>query len=291
MLENLRAMAVFACVVNNGSFSGAGRELGITTSAVSQQIRTLESELGITLLNRSTRKLSLTEAGNSFYASAKVLVKVAQEAKDNISQLRDDLLGNLRIATTAQLASQHILPALSDWLAKHRGLSLHLSTGFDCIDMIDERVDLSINFSEQTKPVGTPLKTATQFIVASPKYLDKVGGISKPEHLKKEDFIGLKQDNAFIDFINNGSAKVTPRFLVDDSFVLLELVCQGYGYAKTNDLLAKDMIKTGELVAILTEYELPDTLLCAKTLGKEQQPAKVSKCLEILTEYFSKNSH
>lgn len=157
MLDNLRAMAVFAHVVNHGSFSGAGRELGITTSAVSQQIRTLETDLGVTLLNRSTRKLSLTEAGVSFYHFAKVMVKVSQEAKDNISQLRDDLSGTLRIATTSELARQHILPALSDWLNQNNGLSLYLFISNDNIDMIDERVDLSINFAEQNKDAPPPL--------------------------------------------------------------------------------------------------------------------------------------
>ena len=115
MLDNLRGMAVFASVVNHGSFSGSARELGITTSAVSQQIRSLENDLGVVLLHRSTRKLSLTEAGAGFYEAAKNVVSAAEQGKMRVNQLRDELAGSLRIATTPELGVNHVLPALSNW--------------------------------------------------------------------------------------------------------------------------------------------------------------------------------
>jgi DNA-binding transcriptional LysR family regulator len=89
MLDNLRSMAVFACVVERGSFSGAARDLGITTSAVSQQIRSLEEEMDVLLLHRSTRKLSMTEAGQAFFISCQEMVAAAERGKIRINELRD----------------------------------------------------------------------------------------------------------------------------------------------------------------------------------------------------------
>ena len=173
MLDNLRGMAVFASVVGHGSFSGAARQLGITTSAVSQQIRSLEKDLGVVLLHRSTRKLSLTEAGASFYESAKDVVTAADQGRIKVNQLRDELAGSLRIATTPELGVNHILPALSTWMSAHDDLSIHFLADNHYIDMIDERADIAIRMSPQIKDssVATyPLAEVKQMLVASPHY-------------------------------------------------------------------------------------------------------------------------
>ena len=117
MLDQLRSMGVFACVVEKSSFSGAARDLGITTSAVSQQIRSLEQEMEVTLLHRSTRKLSLTEAGQAFFYSCQEMLAAAERGKIRINELRDDLVGDLRIATTPELGATHLVPALSHWVS------------------------------------------------------------------------------------------------------------------------------------------------------------------------------
>ncbi|HBG83392.1 MAG TPA: LysR family transcriptional regulator, partial [Acinetobacter radioresistens] len=109
MLDQLRAMGVFACVVEKSSFSGAARELGITTSAVSQQIRSLENEMEVILLHRSTRKLSLTEAGQAFFHSCREMLAAAERGKVRINELRDELVGDLRIATTPEIGAMHLV--------------------------------------------------------------------------------------------------------------------------------------------------------------------------------------
>lgn len=289
MLDNLRAMAVFASVVHHGSFSGAGKELNITTSAVSQQIRALEADLGVVLLNRSTRKLSMTEAGESLYESAKNIVRFAEEAKDNVGQLRDGLLGNLRIATTSKLACEHIVPALSVWLNKHNDLSLMMFTG-NQVDMIEERMDLSIYFSEanNNNDIGVPLAKVGQMLVASPEYLAKQGTPQTLDDLTQHNFIGSSNNNTLVFVGKKDTIKVPSRFATNDEDLALRLTQNGQGILKINELDIKDFLKTGELVPILPEFELPKLVLHAKTLSKEQQPAKVWRCLEVLTDYFAR---
>lgn len=288
MLENLRAMAVFASVVEQGSFGGAAKELGITTSAVSQQIRALEIDLGVVLLHRSTRKLSLTEAGASLFESAKNMVKFAEEAKDNVSQLRDGLLGSLRIATTPRLAREHILPALSHWLNKHNDLSLRILTANNHIDMIDERVDLAINFSTLDKDAGVPLLKVKQHLLASPDYVARYH-FDEPKDLARQRYIGAESDALVLsDGVNKETVKTISRFVTNDAALALTMAKEGYGVVKANHLEAKALIDSGELVPILGQYQLPELVLYAKTLNKEQQPAKVWRCLEVLIEYFAK---
>ncbi|MDO4250282.1 MAG: LysR family transcriptional regulator [Moraxella sp.] len=290
MLENLRGMAVFASVVRHGSFSGAAKELGITTSAVSQQIRSLESDLGVVLLHRSTRKLSLTEAGASLFESAKSMVKAAEEGRDNVSQLRDGLLGNLRIATTPELASNHIVPALSEWVEKHADLSLRIVTSSAAVDMIDERVDLSIYFTTQSKEVGVVLAKVPQVLLASPAFLASIDAIDSPKALNGVSFIAQADGEALV--VSKGAVKETvkpySRFVTNDAALALRLAKEGYGVVKSNLLEAKEALDKGELVQVLADCELPVLTLCAKTLSKEQQPAKVQRCLEVMTDYFAK---
>ncbi|MDO5650971.1 MAG: LysR family transcriptional regulator [Moraxella sp.] len=291
MLDNLRGMAVFASVVQHGSFSGAAKDLGITTSAVSQQIRALENDLGVVLLHRSTRKLSLTEAGQSLYDSAKNIVRAAEEGRENVSQLRDGLLGNLRIATTPRLAKSHILPALSTWLNKHEDLTLRIVTSNTPVDMIGERVDLAVNFGEQDDKLGVPLMRVPQVLLASKDYAAS-NAVRMPKDLQGLDFITTTEGVDALSFVKDAyheTVKVAGRLASNDTALAINLARQGYGIVKVNALDAKDALGKGsDLVQVLPDYHLPALVLYAKTLAKDQQPAKVWRCLEVLTDYFAK---
>lgn len=290
MLDNLRAMAVFASVVRLGSFSGSAKELGITTSAVSQQIRALENDLGVMLLHRSTRKLSLTEAGASLYESAKNMVKAAEEGRNMVSQLRDGLQGNLRIATTPELAKNHILPALSVWLDRHADLTFQVMTTHHAVDMIDERVDLAIYFSHNAKDLGVPLLKAQTWLLASKDYIQKHGKPTCLKDLIAHEFIALDDSKELVALNADGVKEVVrpaPRIIVNDISLAISLATQGYGIVKISSLDAKKYVQSGELVRILDEHEFHKSILYAKTQTKEQQPAKVWRCLEVLTDYFA----
>lgn len=296
MLENLRGMAVFASVVDHGSFSGAAKSLGITTSAVSQQIRALEEDLGVILLHRSTRKLNLTEAGQGFYDAAKNVVSAAEEGRMRVNQLRDDLAGTLRIATTPQLGVNHILPAISDWVSGHSELNIDFLADNRYIDMIEERVDLSVrigSMSLESRLSAHFLADVRQVLVASPGYLDKHDPIQTPKDLPSHLFIGIElmKDGHLLDFIDEQSGKKTrikmsSRFTTNNVMLATTMALQGYGFVRLMELDAKPYLQSGELVEVLPNYALPSSTLYAATLKKERQPVKVERCLEMLQTYF-----
>ncbi len=296
MLDNLRGMAVFASVVGHGSFSGSARELGITTSAVSQQIRSLENDLGVVLLHRSTRKLSLTEAGESFYEAAKDVVSAAEQGKIKVNQLRDELAGSLRIATTPELGVHHILPALSTWMSAHDDLSITFMADNYYVDMIDERIDIAVRMSPTINDSSLnsyPLKDVRQLLVASPQYLRQFKKIESPKDLAEHKLIciNIMKDASQIDLIQTETSKksrlkLDSRIYTNNVFMATTLAKEGHGLMRVMEMDVKKDLANGDLVEVLTGYQLPSFVLYAVTLNREQQPAKISRCLEVLKKYF-----
>lgn len=297
MLDQLRAMGVFACVVEKNSFSGAARELGITTSAVSQQIRSLEQDMEVVLLHRSTRKLSLTEAGQAFFHSCQEMLSAAERGKIRINELRDDLVGELRIASTPELCANHVIPALSHWMSAHRGLAVHLEADNQYIDLIDGRIDIALRmsskFDEQQFHV-VPLARVEQVLVATPSYINQATLISRPEDLLNHDLlqINLIKNYQQFAFEHAGTQEqvdmeLTSRFTTNNVFAAKSMCLQGHGIARVLYLdIQKDLLN-GSLVEVLPEWRLPSYTLCAVMSKREQQPTKIHRCLDALKQYFS----
>ncbi|WP_439038058.1 LysR family transcriptional regulator [Acinetobacter baumannii] len=297
MLDQLRAMGVFACVVEKSSFSGAARELGITTSAVSQQIRSLENEMDVILLHRSTRKLSLTEAGQAFFSSCQEMLAAAERGKIRINELRDDLIGDLRIATTPDLAVQHIIPALSHWMSAHRGLSVHFEVGHRYIDLIEERIDIAVRMSstavEESDSV-IPMAFVDQILVASPSYLNQTSPILHPNELNNHELLSINAMNDSRSF-NFQHAKTGEKLNIEmasrlqsNNLQVAKALCQqGHGIARILYLDAQKELKNGSLIEILPDWKLPAFTLYAEIAKHDQQPMKIQRCVEALKQYFS----
>ena len=297
MLDQLRAMGVFACVVEKSSFSGAARDLGITTSAVSQQIRSLEHEMDVTLLHRSTRKLSLTEAGQAFFLSCQEMLAAAERGKIRINELRDELVGDLRIATTPELGALHIVPALSHWMSAHKSLAIHFEADHRYIDLIEERIDIairmSLNIDDQQLTV-VPLARVDQILVASPSYLNQSACITRPEDLRQHEMlpVTLMQNYHHFSFQHVLSGEVVnldmkTRLASNNVFVAKSLCLQGLGISRILYMDIQKELANGSLVEVLPDWQLPAYSLHALTSKREQYPMKVHRCLDALKQYFA----
>lgn len=296
MLDQLRAMGVLLVWLKS-SFSGAARELGITTSAVSQQIRSLENEMDVILLHRSTRKLSLTEAGQAFFSSCQEMLAAAERGKIRINELRDDLIGDLRIATTPDLAVQHIIPALSHWMSAHRGLSVHFEVGHRYIDLIEERIDIAVRMSstavEESDSV-IPMAFVDQILVASPSYLNQTSPILHPNDLNNHELLSINAMNDSRSF-NFQHAKTGEKLNIEmasrlqsNNLQVAKALCQqGHGIARILYLDAQKELKNGSLIEILPDWKLPAFTLYAEIAKHDQQPMKIQRCVEALKQYFS----
>lgn len=297
MLENLRAMGVYACVVERGSFSGAAKDLGITTSAVSQQIRSLEQELNVTLLHRSTRKISMTEAGQAFFQSCQEMMAAAERGKIRISELQDNLIGELRLATSPELASLHIVPALSRWIMAHETLKVNILASEQYLNLIEERIDVAIRMSQHISDDEFevyPMARVQQILVVSPSYLNQRPAIEHPNDLLAHQLlpVDLMKNFSKLKFSNektgeNVELEVPVKVRTNNVFVMKTLCHEGHGIGRILHLDAQQELKRGEFVEVLPDWKLPEYTLYAVTLKREQQPAKVLRCIEALKCYFS----
>lgn len=301
MLDNLRAMGVFSCVVEEKSFNGAAKKLGITTSAVSQQIRSLENELKITLLFRSTRKVSLTEAGILFFQSCQEMLAAAERGKIRINEIQNHMIGPINLATTPTLGVLHIVPALSRWIQAHDGLEFNIKADYnDNIELLNSELDIVIQLEatgvDLEKYDVHPLVTSKQMVVAAPSYLNKQSiVIQNPLDLEAYSFISVKTldelKSNFFFYSPSNKAKISPiissRIKTNNIFIMKTLCIAGHGFCRILALNIQEELKNGELVQVLPEWQMPDYTFYAITRKDEQQASKIKRCIELLKSYFS----
>lgn len=297
MLDQLRAMGIFACVVRQNSFSGAARELGITTSAVSQQIRSLEQEIAATLLFRSTRKISLTEAGQVFFLSCKEMLDAAERGKKSINELRDDLIGNLKITANADLMAHHVIPALSHWMETHQGLNVQFEvTGQDHLFYSTPDIALGIRLKNDAPLDGEIVLTdIEQLLVASPNYLQQHTAITNPIDLQThvlypDTAVFCSQPLFFKHIISDEKAYIDmPKRQVQNHISVVKSLClNGLGLSQMLSLDAQKEFLSGQLNIVLPDWKLPQYTLYA--VVADPHSIRVQRCLEVLKTYFDRVS-
>lgn len=301
MLDNLRAMGVFSCVVEQRSFNGAAKRLGITTSAVSQQIRSLERELNITLLHRSTRQVSLTEAGSLFFQSCQEMLQAAERGKIRLTEIQEKLIGDVRLSVTPTLAVLHIVPALSRWMQAHENLNFNLHCDYnDYLDALDSNIDIVIRLGQHGIDLDKydvhPLVVAKQALVASPHYLHKRSHIHRPEDLVYHSLITMdifEESEMTADLTHSAFnekfdlSTIPSRINTNNGFIMKALCIHGHGICRTLMLSVQNELKSGELVHILPEWKLPEFTFYAVTHKQEILPTKIKRCIELLKKHFS----
>jgi len=292
-MDDLKRMAVFAAVVRLRSMSGAARHLGMSTSAVSQQVRALERGGGVTLLHRSTRKLTLTDAGERFYAECAAMVEAAERAQLQLSASREAPSGELRLSATVGFA-RHIAPALADLLAQHPALRLRLLVDDAHIDLIESRIDLALRFGRlpDSSWVARRLCTFDVWLCAAPDYLARHGAPAQPEALLSHQWLGFARDAPGLQFELQGpqgqqrALRVEPRITSNNQLSLQQMCEAGLGLAVMGSLDVHDALQEGRLQRVLPEWQVRPMDVWAVTPQRDAQPAKVRHAVEALSAYL-----
>lgn len=298
MLDQLKRMAVLATVIEQGSFGAAARQLKTSTSAVSQQLRALERDMGVTLLHRTTRKLSLTPAGARFHEGCAAMLAAAQTAQRQLLQLRDAPEGELRIAAPVGFA-RHLGPALAPLLQAHPGLSLHLEVEDGFTDLVAKRIDLAIRFGRlpDSPWVAQLLGHKRRALYAAPAYLARRGVPSKLDDLAAHDWL-LRPDSegqSRLELRLHGHTQllqIRPRASSNNQLCLQQLCEAGLGLA----LLSPDDLPEAQsnaddgrpsapsLLPLLPELQLPGLPIYALTPQRDAQAAKVRHAITALQQ-------
>lgn len=292
-MDDLKRMAVFASVVQHGSMSGAARALGMSPSAVSQQVRQLEREGGVTLLHRSTRKLALTEAGQRVHAQCAAMCAAADQARAELAASREAPSGELRLSATVGFA-RHVAPALGTMLAENPALRLRLLVDDAPIDLINARIDLAVRFGSlaDSSWAARRLGTLEWWLCASPGWLAQHGQPDTPDALLAHTWLGFaREDNGLLLDLHGPdgatrSLRVAPRIVSNNQLSIQQMCEAGLGLALMGSVDVQDALQTGRLVRLLPEWNLGTLGIWAVTPQRDAQPAKVRQAIAALHGYL-----
>ena len=288
-MEQLKRMALFATVVDRGSMVGAAAVLGMTASAVSQQIRKLEESTQVSLLHRTTRKLTLTEAGASFYESCAQVLALAEQAEQRLAELRDAPVGELRIAAPVGLPGKLLSEALAPLLRAHPGLSLRLFFHDERIDLIERRIDLAIRVGQQddSSLVARHVADWRMLLCAAPAYLARCGPVEDPQQLLGLDWLSLSTDRwQQVTLYGPGGAqqrlRIESRVACNNILSVRQFTLAGMGVSVQPEPEVREQLASGQLLALLPAWQPAPIGIHLVTPRRDAQPAKVRYAIEAL---------
>lgn len=277
-------------MVREGSLSAAARRLGSTPSAVSQRLRALEQAHGVRLLHRSTRRLSLTEAGQRLLGPAERLLADAQAAREALALARDALDGELRLSAPVGFA-RHLGPALAPLLAAHPALQLSLQVDDAMIDLAAHRIDLALRAGPlaDSSWVARPLGRFEWLIVGAPAYLARAGVPASPADPAAHAWLSVRggAQTLALQRANGGvlALPTTPHLVSNNQLSLQQLAVAGLGLSLQLRPDVDEDLRSGRLVPVLPGWALPPLPVWAVTPDRDHAlPAKVRHALAALRD-------
>ena len=294
MKDRLNGMRVFAQVVEAKSFSAAADKLGMSKSLASRHVSALERSLSVKLLNRSTRKLSLTEAGALFYEHCARIVQEAELAEQRLTRTQSEPAGLVRVTAAPAFAVRHVLPALTEFYQKYPKIRVNLSCSNRALDLGEEGFDLGIRVSFNPSPnlVARKLAVNRSVLCASPAYLKRHGMPRRIEDLRKHECVlfpalapkgvwTLRRDR------RKYSVQVAGVFETDEMDVVRAAVAAGLGIGILPVYMVGDALQQGQLIPLLRQFQVvPESAIYLAYLPNRTLSSRVRVLIDFLAERF-----
>ncbi len=298
-MDRFLAIQAFAKVVELGSFARAAERLNVSTSAVSRQVSELEAHLDARLLNRTTRRLSLTEAGQSFYEHAVQLLADLDDAEASVRVAATAPKGTLRLTCGVSFGIRYLAPALVDFAAEHREVVFDLDLSDRAVDLVEEGFDLAVRIGNigQQGMVARRLGWTQIVCCAAPAYLERSAvPLETPDDLARHECLsytnaGLPNSWRFGDASGKGeetTVRVTPRHRANNGQLLASLATHGLGVVYTPDFIVAEEIRAGRLVPLLPAYRPPRSPIAAVYPSRRHLSAKVRAVVDYLARRFER---
>jgi len=261
---DLNEILVFARVVQAGSFTAAATQLGLPKSTVSRKVSALEERLKSRLLQRTTRKLSLTDVGRTYYDYCARIVGEVEDGERAVSRLQETPRGLLRV--TAPVSVAFLGPIVSDYLRRYPEVRVDLFCTSRAVDLVEERFDVGIRAGAlpDSTLIARSLGQVQWFLVATPAYLKRRGRPRSPEDLKQHDCLlfGVGLDGAGVRLESaerSVQVAISARLVVTDMDVLHAVTTAGLGIALLPAFLCVEELRTGRLERVLADWNAPST--------------------------------
>jgi len=298
-MDRFEQMQTFIRVVDSGSLSAAALRMDIAKSAVSRRLADLESRLGVQLLNRTTRRINLTDSGRQFYQRCQSILAELEDSEQQVSDVHKELSGTIRIAAPLSFGIQHLSPVLDNFLKQHPELNLDLNLNDHMTNLMDEGVDLGIRIGnlQDSSLIARRLAPSRLILCASPEYLQRFGEPQHPDDLKQH--MGLAYSNIsesqLWKFIqpdgNTISVHVRSRMRANNGDVLLQAAIDGLGVLASTTFIAYKAINSGKLKPILCDYRIKEVAVYAIYPAQRHLPVRVRTLIDYLTQHFGDNPY
>ena len=296
-MDELAAIRVFISVAESGSFSEAGRRLGMSTSSVSRQVGALEESIQVRLFKRSTRSLSLTEAGETYLAAVVPALRELELARRNAHAYQRTASGAIRVHVRASAGTEVIVPALSSFLERYPDIEIDLTLTDERIDLLANGVDVAVWLGklDDSNMVARQLSGSKRLVCGSPKYLQRYGIPTTPEDLIHHSCLLYLRHNYskewhFRKGEDTFKIPVSGRLRTPDSAVLMAGAKQGFGLVLLQDWMVKKAIEADLLQPVLSDYEAfpteSHTSLYVVYPHRQRVPLKVRVFIDFLVQLF-----
>jgi len=292
MMDRLGGMAVFAKVVETGSFSAAARALGLSKSAVSKQVAALEARLGARLLNRTTRTLSLTDPGLAFHDRAVRILAEAEEAERAVSLLQSEPRGLLRVNAPVTFGVEHLAPLVARLMARHPELQVDLTLEDRMVDLVAEGHDVAVRIGRpaDSSLIARKLAPSRRVVVASPDHVARHGAPQRPEDLRDHPCLRyaymLRGDEWALCGPGGREAtvRVGGRLRANNGDALRCAAEAGLGVALMPTFIVGESLRAGRLVRLLPGWSDEEGVVCAVWPTSRFLSPKVRALVDFLAE-------
>ena len=294
MKSTLEELQAFINIVDSGSIVAAAAHLEQTTSGVSRALQRLESKLNVTLLERTTRKLKLTQEGQLFLEKARKIIHDLNEAEDALLKSDSDTAGLIRVDSAASFVTHVIAPLITEFTHYYPNIEIELNSNDRVINLLEYKTDIAIRFGElnDSSLHARLLCKSRLYIVASPKYLQLHGYPKTPEDILKHTQIGFSKINHLNTWpirINGEKLTIQPKIKASSGETVRQLCLQGHGIARLSAFEISQDLKYGKLIALFEDQiEIYEQRIHAVYYQQEHLPKRVRLFIEFLAQKLSK---
>ncbi|MEM7443227.1 MAG: LysR family transcriptional regulator [Pseudomonadota bacterium] len=292
-MDRLTSLEVFNKVVETESFSQAARQLGLSRAMASKHVQALENRLGVRLLNRTTRRLSLTEAGSDFYTRTAQIVADLEDAEAKAADLNLTPRGVLKVNAPLSFALSQLSPILPAFLADHREVRIDLTLNDRIVDLVDEGYDLAIRVGllADSSLIARKLATCRMVLCASPGYLKKHGALKSPDDLTDHNCLGYSYSARpsqweFHGLKSNVTVSIKGNLVANNGDILRDAAIADEGIVIQPSFIVGNDLCAGRLVPLLTEWKVPDIAVYALYPENRHVAAKVRSFVDFLVKRF-----
>lgn len=291
-MQLFHGIEAFVAVVETGSFTAAAAQLQTAKSSISDLVRSIEDQLGVRLLDRTTRAVRPTEAGLAFYARSRRLLDEAMAAREEIQAMADEPAGRLRIAAPDGFAPRYLIPALYEFRSAYPAVAIEVVESAATVKLVDEEFDLAIRISRQPAPnqVVRRIGTSRILIVGSPAYFASAGTPDRPEHLTLHScisFAPLKGDRWTV---AGKEIQIRPKLLTHSTESVRSAALAGIGIAAIPEWMVADLLASGQLVRVLDDHEMASSGIFAVYPTNRLLTPKVRLFVDYLARHLKQRS-